>query len=266
MSFISRRSFSLANGKTPLTDEQIRLLAPSAFAAEAHESRSARYTYIPTSEVIAGMRDNGFLPVMAKQSRTRDAGKRDFTKHMIRFRYQGAVAGQRRVGETFPEIVLVNSHDGSSAYQVMAGVFRLVCLNGMVVTEREGEEVRVSHKGDVVSRVIEGSYEVLEDANTAIAAAEAWTGLRLSRDEQMALADAARTLRFGDAEGNVETPIQAEQMLAVRRHDDRGDDLWRTFNRVQEAAIRGGLSAWGRDANNRRRRVTSREVKGIDQD
>lgn len=73
-------------------------------------------------------------------------------------------------------------------------------------------------------------------------------------------------IRFGDAEGNVETPIQADALLLPRRSEDRSTDLWTTFNVVQENAIRGGLSAWGRDANNQRRRYTSREITGIDQD
>ncbi|MBV8275090.1 MAG: DUF932 domain-containing protein, partial [Verrucomicrobia bacterium] len=33
-----------------------------------------------------------------------------------------------------PEVVLVNSHDKSSAYQLHCGLFRLVCTNGMVIS------------------------------------------------------------------------------------------------------------------------------------
>jgi hypothetical protein len=73
-------------------------------------------------------------------------------------------------------------------------------------------------------------------------------------------------IRFGDGNGNVSTPIQADQFLRARRVADASDDLWTTFNRVQENTIRGGLQAWGRDGNNRPRRATSREVTGIDQD
>ncbi|KAF2174327.1 DUF932-domain-containing protein, partial [Zopfia rhizophila CBS 207.26] len=213
------------------------------------------------------MRDAGFLPMAAGQARTRDEGRRGHTKHMLRFRHADVrPMAEHRVGQTFPEIVLLNSHDGTSAYRVMSGVFRLVCLNGMIVADREGAEVRVPHKGDVVRQVVEGSYAVLDDARRALEAAEAWQGVALNRDEQRAFGEAARVLRFGDAEGRTETPITAEQLLAPRRVDDAGDDLWRTFNRVQENAIRGGLTAWGRDAQNRPRRVTSREVTGIDGD
>ena len=80
------------------------------------------------------------------------------------------------------------------------------------------------------------------------------------------LAEAPCQVSLGDGEGRTTTPITAEQLLAPRRAEDAGDDLWRTFNRVQENAIRGGLTAWGRDAQNRPRRVSSREVTGIDGD
>jgi len=118
----------------------------------------------------------------------------------------------------------------------------------------------------VVRQVVEGSYAVLDDARRALDAAEAWRGVMLSRDEQRAFGEAARVLRFGDAEGNTDAPFTPEQMPAPRRVEDAGDELWRVFNRVQENTIRGGLTAWGRDAQNRPRRVTSREVTGIDGD
>ena len=253
-------------GAAPLSDGELMQLAPSAFATEAHSSRSARYAYIPTADVIAGLRRERFAPVLARQTRPRDADRSGHTKHLIRFRHEGQAAQPRRVGMTFPEVVLINSHDGTSAYHVTAGVFRLACLNGMVVSDGPERSVKVPHKGDVVRQVIEGSFEVLDASRQAIEAADAWAGVTLNRDEQHALADAARVIRFGDEEGNVASPIQADQFLTVRRAADTGADLWSTFNRVQENTIRGGLQAWGKDGNKRPRRVTSREVTGIDQD
>ena len=206
------------DGVTPLSDEDIRRLAPSALATEAHESRSDRYAYIPTAEVIRAMRANGFLPMAAAQARARDAGRAGHAKHMLRFRNADArPLAERRVGQVFPEIVLLNSHDGASAYRVMFGVSRLICLNGMVMADRRGAEVRVPHKGDVVRRVVEGGHAVLDDARRALDAAEAWRGVILSRDEQRAFGEAARLLRFGDGEGNAATPIAPERLLAPRR-------------------------------------------------
>ena len=270
MSFFSPRSSFVRSasksGSKPMTDEQIMRAAPSAFAAEKHQSRSERYAYIPTSEVIDGLRNNGFVPMFAKQGNSRVPGKADFTKHLIRFRHEGQKAGMQKVGDTYPEVILVNSHDGTSAYKIMAGLFRLVCLNGMVVSDREFANVSIPHKGNVTDLVIEGSYTVLSESRKALEAADAWAGVTLSRPEQMAMAEAAHTVRFGDGEGDTETAIKPEQLLSVRRYDDHGSDLWRTANIIQENVIRGGLSAWGRNANGQRRRTTTREVNGIDAD
>ena len=267
VSFPRFSSSAATSGRDALSDDRLRHLAPSAFAAHKHESRSGRYTYIPTSAVIDGLRANGFEPTFAKQGKSRIPGKADFTKHLIRFRFAGQAPMLRKVGDTYPEVVLINSHDGTSSYHLMAGCFRLVCTNGMVVSDRELATVKVPHRGDVVGQVIEGSYTVLEESRRALDQADTWAGVTLSRGEQLALAEAAHDLRFGgDEPGEAATPIKPEQMLTVRRREDGGRDLWTTANVLQENAIRGGLTAWGRDANNRPRRVTTREVRGIDQD
>jgi len=82
----------------------------------------------------------------------------------------------RKVGDVFPEVVLLNSPDGTSAYQLMAGTFRLVCLNGMVVADRDFGTIKVPHKGDIVNQVIEGSYTVLQESIQAVDRADAWPG------------------------------------------------------------------------------------------
>ena len=74
---------------------------------------------------------------------------------MVRLRREGA-----NKGTEVPEIILLNSHDGSSSYQMIPGMFRFVCTNGLVCGTSFGE-IRVPHKGDIVGRVIEGAYEVL---------------------------------------------------------------------------------------------------------
>jgi len=268
MSYINRSFGSMSssiNQRDPLTDDQIRSMAPSVFAAGRHESRSDRYTYIPTSEIVAGMRDNGFLPVFAKQGNSRVEGKADFTKHLIRFRPDGE-APARKIGGVYPEVIVVNSHDGTSTYQVMAGLLRLVCLNGMVVADRELSSVKIPHKGNVIDQVIEGSFTVIEESRAAIEHAEHWSGITLNRDEQQIMAEAAHTLRFADSDGTVTTPVQPRQLLQARRRDDVGDNLWNVTNVIQENVIRGGLSAMGRDASGARRMTTTREVRGIDAD
>ena len=54
----------------PLGNDQLFRIAPSIFAEEAHTSRSQRYTYIPTIQVLEGLRKEGFHPFFVAQSRS----------------------------------------------------------------------------------------------------------------------------------------------------------------------------------------------------
>jgi hypothetical protein len=258
MSFMNK---TVSHAGEPLSDEAIRAVAPSVFADAAHESRSQRYTYISTASVVTALRKEGFEPVFARQARTRDEGRYDFTKHLIRFRHPSMA--DLCVNDTFPEVVLLNSHDGTSSYQVMAGMFRLLCLNGLVVSEGGCETVRVPHKGNVLDQVIEGSYRVLEHSAKALCAANEWQRIELNRDERVAFAESAHILRFADAEGNVTTPTRPEQLLKPRRSADAGNSLWLTYNRVEEAVIKGGVTGYDRRTG---RRTTTRAINSIDGD
>ena len=249
----------LIRKNVPLTMDEIRRAAPSAFATEAYRDRSDRYTYIPTSAVIENMMQAGFRVYQASQSRTSIEDKRQHTKHMIRFRADNAV---RVVGDSFAEIVLINSHDGTSAYKLMGGIFVLVCSNGLVVADTMLASVSIRHSGNVIEEVARGSVELVDKMPETIDALQRWKQIQLTGSEQILLAEAAHTIRFADSDGKVNTPIRAEQLLRPRRYADNGADLWSTFNRVQENVIKGGLQARAVGAA---RRTGMREVKGIDQ-
>lgn len=248
-----------------MTEDEMRRVAPSIFATTAHESRSERFMPIPTIDVLRGLMSEGFMPVGAKQSRSRTEDKADFTKHLIRLRRvdDGKVYN---VGDTVCEILLKNANDGTSAYELMAGLFRVRCLNSLVTQTGTIDAIKVRHSGDVGAKVIAGTYRVLNEAERTLAAPQDWSSVRLNHEEKGILAEAAHLIRFGDAEGEITTPIKAEKFLAPRRIDDRADDLWTVWNVVQENAIRGGLKGVGRDDIGRPRRVTTRAVNGIDQD
>lgn len=218
-----------------LTLQQIQDVAPSAFAGQAYEKQSNRYAFIPTSDVITGMRDSGFVPVMASQSRTRIPGKRPFTKHMIRFRDAAALSQAAVVGNSVLEAVLINSHDGSSAYKLMLGIFRFVCSNGMVVADASFESIHVRHTGNILTEVVEGSKRLFSEGAKILDVIGQWQGINLDETQQLALAMAAHKVRFTGEN----SPIPVESLLTSRRPEDDGTDLWRTFNRVQENATQG---------------------------
>ena len=237
----------------PLSDGEIRAVVPSIFAEDRHFSRSERYSYIPTAAILSELRKEGFQPFMACQTRVRREDRRDFTKHMLRLRHESQINS----GEA-NEVVLVNSHDGSSAYQILAGRLRYVCENGLVFGE-SFSDVRVPHKGDIAGQVIEGAYEVLRGFERVEESRDAMCAVSLDPGEQAVFARAALTLRYDDSDRAL--PITEGQILEARRWDDQGSDLWSVFNRVQENLVKGGLE--GRSARGRRQRT--RPVQGIDQ-
>jgi Domain of unknown function (DUF932) len=179
------------------------------------------------------MRDAGFLPFRAIQSGTRDTSRSEHTKHMIRFRHADSLPSVA-VGDSLVEVVLVNSHDDTNSYKLMAGIYRLVCWNGMVVSESMQGSIGARHSGDVIAEVVNGSLRIAQNAPKILETVQSWKSLQLTSGEQTALAESAHVVRFGNAEGKVDTPITPAQLLQSRRRDDNGADLWRTFNRIQE--------------------------------
>ena len=239
----------------PLSDDQIHRVAPSIFADAPHESRSQRYAYIPTAAVLAELRKEGFQPFMVTQTRVRDEGKREHTKHMLRLRHASQINGAEA-----NEIVLLNSHDGTSSYQMLAGMFRFVCSNSLVCGDTVAD-VRVPHKGDVAGSVIEGAFEVLSGFERVKESRDAMRAITLDEGEAEVFARSALALKY-DPTDNKPAPITESQILMPRRFDDRRPDLWSVFNRTQENLTKGGLH--GRSANGRRQQT--RPVQGIDSD
>ncbi len=236
----------------PLTNEELMHYTPSVFGEDKHESRSQHYTYIPTITLLENLQREGFQPFFACQSRVRDPERREHTKHMLRLRRAGQINDQQ-----VPEIIILNSHGGESSFQLLPGIFRSVCTNSLVCGQSFGE-IRVPHRGNVMEKVIEGAYEVLEIFDRVEEKRDAMQSLLLPPPAQQAFARAALTYRFGEEH----QPVTVSQILMPRRYEDCQDDLWSVFNRCQENLLKGGLP--GRTAKGKRSHT--RAVKGIDGD
>ncbi|MCV2366958.1 DUF932 domain-containing protein [Roseateles oligotrophus] len=254
------RNTFVMRSDTPLAEDQMRRAAPSIFATGKHDSRSERYTYIPTIEVLRGLRREGFEPFMVAQSQSRIEGKTEFTKHMIRMRYQGHTAGQLQAKPEANEIIMINSHDGASSYQMLAGMFRYVCCNGLIVGT-VSNDIRIPHKGNIQGEVIEGAFRVLDDFEAVDASTEGMKALTLEPAEERAFATAALALRYGERdEGQAPAPVTAEQLTEARRFEDQGPSLWLAMNRIQSNVMQGGQA--GRTVQGRR--TQTRPVGSID--
>lgn len=258
---------------TQISLSEMQATAPSVFATTPWDGMSSKYRFVPTIEVVQAMIAQGFVPVSAQQARCRIPGKSDFTRHVLRFRTQegmDALQGRHTPGvhnfvndgPTVPELVLLNSHDGTSAYKLMLGMFRMVCTNGLIVASGSIEEIVARHSGraELVQEVVEGSFRMIEQAPIATAQVAQWQQKKLTAPQQIAYATAALELR------DVTIKPTAERLLAGRRYADQGNDLWTTFNRVQENMVRGGQGVHHIAANGRRGYRHTRAIKSVNED
>lgn len=212
----------------PLTHEELMHHVPGIFGEDKHTSRSQNYTYIPTITVLESLQREGFQPFFACQTRVRDPGRRGYTKHMLRLRRAGEING-----EHVPEIILLNSHDGTSSYQMLPGYFRFVCQNGCVCGQSSGKCVFRTGKcsGESYRRGLRGGgvFDRIEEKRDAM------QSLVLPPPARQALAQAALTYRYGDEH----QPVTTADILTPRRREDYGKDLWSAYQTIQENMLKG---------------------------
>lgn len=262
----------IADGRrAPLSLEQLRSV-PSLFATEKHESRSERFGFVSTESVMRGLIAEGFQPVSARQGGSRVPGKAAFTKHIVRFTHRAADQYARH--GSVPEVVLINSHDGTSAYRLMSGVWRAACDNGLVVAESVVADLRVPHTLRAVQDVIARSWDVVNKTKEVMGIVDRWSRITLDRRNLMDFAEQAHALRF-EPDTPVARAVTPRNLLDIRRDEDARLDLYTVFNVVQENMIRGGLAyrqertirnAEGVIIRRDLRDATTRPVQAIDDD
>ena len=231
-----------------LTMDTLRQRVPAVFAEGAHERTSAKYTFIPTERVLTGLMNAGFEPVDARQTRSRCSSALH-SRHVLRLRRRFETVQLR---DSVPEIVFLNSHDGTSAYQLRMGLYRVVCTNGLIVSRGAFPAYCVPHRGNVVEAVVSGALEISDRFELLAAQVQKMEARRLLLEEQTRFCQQALVLRYPDL---AVSGMQPSALLACRRHEDQGDDLWSVLNRVQENLLGGGLvrrSASGRLTRTRR--------------
>jgi Domain of unknown function (DUF932) len=232
-SSISRQpSYSTAVQRA-LSTEALRGQAPAVFADSAHERTSASYTFVPTRAVLDALEGAGFFPVEARQAvRARSSAH---ARHVVRLRRHREEVQLR---DSIPELVLQNAHDGRCAYSLSAGLFRVVCTNGLVVSMGTFPVWRVTHRGEILRDIVAAAVRISGRFEQLAAAVERMERTLLDESQRLELAAEALALRFpNDPVG----AMQPSQLLVPRRAQDVGNDLWRTFNVLQENVMRGGL-------------------------
>jgi hypothetical protein len=210
------------------------------------------------------MGENGWVPVRAQEQSIRTEARRGFQKHVVRFaRVEHLQSWEKN--QVRPEVVLgtVTIKDKSSAYQLHCGLFRLVCTNGMVVSDGTFQRISIKHSGFNPDSVIEASFKVLDAVPDIMNQVQLFQERVLTDAEQLALATGAAAYRWEDL---TKAPVSPSLLLNPRRYGDGAKDLFITLNCVQENIIRGGQRNRSRRRPDGSRMPKSRAVKGLDED
>lgn len=243
----------LEYSNTAMTNQDLRGVVPAIFAQEAHESRSDNYAFVPTIDVVEALQNEGFRPFLATQTKSKK--RPNHTKHMLRFRHDSLMSVQ--VGEFLPEVILINSHDGSARFTLFSGVCRLACLNGMLISIGADESFSIRHNKNVVQGVLDASFEIIARVGEIASRVDDMKSITLDRVSLNKFADDAAVLKFKDRP----ITIEPQQLLVPRREQDTSKDLWTTMNVIQENLMRGGVV--GKSTTNQR--TTTRDIRDIDE-
>ena len=239
----------------PLTAQELRQRAPAVFAPSPDGRTGSAYRFVSTERVLDALGQAGFLPIAVVQTRTRSRSPLH-ARHAVRLRRRFETVD---LNDSVPEIILLNSHDGTSAYEVRLGLFRAVCTNGLIVSAGAFPVWRVSHRGDHLDRVVTAALELAERFGELGAYVQRMERTFLEEPQRLEFASQALSLRF--PQGNY-GGLHPQQLLEPRRQEDSAWSLWATYNVCQEAILQGGL----RRRSPKGRLVRTRPIRAIRED
>jgi hypothetical protein len=249
-------AYSHAFGRT-LSIDDLRSRTPAVFAANASTRTKPTYRFINTADVLHALLEAGFQPSAAQQTRSRQGSDATYARHMIRLR---PMRESITLVDCIPEICLINAHDGTSAYQLLAGLYRPLCTNGLLCRMGDFAVIRVPHRASVIADVVAGAIQITAQFERIGALVTAMAARMLTESEQLALAHRAYEIRWAKVE--TRPLLLPAKMLEARRAADANPSLWHTFNRLQEAAMSGGIVYHSRA----QRLVRTRRIRNIRED
>jgi len=210
----------------------------TVMATTPHAHVSKRYGFIPTTRPLEVLAQYGWHPVSVAEQRTRNTDKAGFQFHAVKLRNENENRALQ-VGQTVPELMLVNSHLGNASFRLLLAMFELVCSNGLMVERDTLEETTVRHVGYTDAAVGAAINSIVPHVPHTLERVEVFRNTKLEPQEREAFAAAAIELRW-DAES--QKYVNPQAMLYATRREQRDPTLWNTYNVVQEKIVRGGVN------------------------
>ena len=252
-----------------LTKDQLREQAPLVFAdAPTNPDVSKKYLFVNTETIIDDLDKLGWKPVEAAQRKSIKKEGTIFSKHMVAFQNPDIKITSGDGDDAYPRILLTNSHDGMQAFKFSVGIFRLVCSNGLVVADEQFSDFKIKHKGYTFGELRKVVKQAVSDLPNKVKIMNDMKSRILTQEEKNKLALDAMLIRAGVTPGSEQAEAfnyddeTIDDILDPKRDADKGDDLWRVFNVIQEKITQGEFSAALKGAKVRK----VRKIKSFEKD
>jgi hypothetical protein len=224
--------------------KDLKKYVPSIYTKEAHPERTDKYSFVSTDSLLNGFNKNGWEVTHAKQN-----GLSTYSRHIIRMENSSLGFIKVKNDKIKPQIILDNSHNGSSLCQIHMGLFRLVCTNGLVVAVPGlGNSLKIKHIGVDSEEIKKLLFETSEQYKLIGDNVSDMSKIELNQDEKEEFAIRAYAereyFRLIDKNGKIDIKgvtkeINPKELVEPIRLEDKKDDLWSTFNIVQEHLVKG---------------------------
>lgn len=259
-----------------LSMDDLKRLCPAAFKTEpTNPNVSNKYIPANTATVIEDLAKLGWYPTQAKQCRQKknSSGIRSF--HMISLQnpdvkickpVTDANGNVTEVVDSYPRIILTNSHDGFNSFKFILGLVRLICSNGLVLCSDEFANLSIRHMNYTFETLRTIVNDIVEKVPYIVNTMNNMKGITLSDDEKKELATAVIKIRK-EVDENQQVEIDEKTIMDILmpvREEDEGDDLWTVFNVCQEKLIKGGFQVVGKNNKSRKQRSITSIKKDID--
>ena len=255
-----------------LSNDDIRRICPMALhTTPTNPGVSDKYIQANTMTVVEDLAKLGWFPVQAKQCRNKknSAGIRSF--HMLAFqnpdvKITKTLDNGEKIVDTYPRIILTNSHDGFNSFKFMVGLFRLVCSNGLVVCNNQMVDMSIRHINYDFEELRRIVASAIEQVPGIVNTMNEMRTIMLTDEQKTALATEVVKIRKGveDDENYIVDAEVVEDILTPVRNEDNGNDLWTIFNICQEKMIKGGFGFRGATNKLRKQRGITSIKKDMD--
>lgn len=197
------------------------------------------YAFASTESIIEQLGKQGWYPSSQSAAKVRKQERLGFQRHIVRFQNDAfpAIPGLSALNNSRPEIVALAAHDGTTALRMLLGFIRMVCLNGNIAGVGL-RSFKAFHTGNLVDKIPEGVAHMTAGLPDLFSAVQKLQQLRFTPEAKAELVD---TLARERLKAVKLVSYDADSVEVVRRSEDRSEDAFTVFNRVQESLIRGGI-------------------------